>query len=132
MKLWEKIQVAVSIIAAAGVFGVCFVLYENEALPPGIRITVAVLGLVNLVCAIMAMQEKVKRGRKRPAQAQREQTRLTCLLFFCKNREAPRTGSLTIVAGAGSSILSSGFHLGQALCFLPFFRPVSQKMPVTR
>lgn len=64
MKLSEKIRIAVSIIAAAGVFGVCFVLYENEALPLGIRITVAMLGLVNLICVILAMQEKVRRNRK--------------------------------------------------------------------
>ncbi len=64
MKLWEKIQMAVSIIAAAGVFGICFVVYENEALPLGIRITVAVLGLVNLICVIMAMQERVRQNKK--------------------------------------------------------------------
>ena len=64
MKLSEKIQVAVSILAAAGAFGVCFVLYENEALPLGIRITAAALGLVNLICVIMSMQEKVKRSKK--------------------------------------------------------------------
>ena len=64
MKLSEKIRIAVSVIAAAGVFGVCFVLYESEALPLGIRITSAALGLVNFICVIMAMQEKVKRNKK--------------------------------------------------------------------
>ena len=62
MKLSEKIQVAVSIIA--GVDGVCFVMYENEALPLGLRVTAAVLGLVNLVCVILAMQEKVRQSKK--------------------------------------------------------------------
>lgn len=64
MKLSEKIQVAVSIIAAAGADGVCFVMYENEALPLGLRVTAAVLGLVNLVCVILAMQEKVRQSKK--------------------------------------------------------------------
>ncbi len=64
MKVSDKIQVAVSIIAAAGLDGVCFVLYENKELPLGIRITVAVLGFINLICVVMAMQEKVKRNKK--------------------------------------------------------------------
>lgn len=53
-----------SILAAAGVFGVCFVLYENEALPFGLRITVAALALVNLVCTIWSMQDMVKQNKK--------------------------------------------------------------------
>ena len=64
MKVSEKIRLVVSIIAAAGVFGICFVLYENEALPLGIRITPAVFAVVNLVCAYMSAQDMVKRNKK--------------------------------------------------------------------
>ena len=65
MKTWEKVRVAVSIIAAAGVFGVCFVLYENEALPLWLRILVAVLAVVNMVCTYWSMQDMVKRNKKK-------------------------------------------------------------------
>ena len=45
-------------------FGICFVLYENEALPLGIRITTAVFAVVNLVCTYMSAQDTVKRNKK--------------------------------------------------------------------
>lgn len=63
MKTAEKIRVAVSIIAAAGLFGVCFVLFNNEALPLWVRIVVAVLAVVNLGCTTASMQQLVKRNK---------------------------------------------------------------------
>lgn len=63
MKAMDKFRVIVSIVAAAGVFGICFVLYNNEALPLGIRIATAVLAVVNLICTILSCQEMVKKGK---------------------------------------------------------------------
>ena len=64
MKTSEKIRVAVSIIAAAGVFGVCAAVYGSDALPLWARITAEALAVVNLVCTIMSMQDLVKRSKK--------------------------------------------------------------------
>ena len=64
MKLMTKIRIIVSIVAAAGLFGVCFVLYQNEALPLWLRIIVAVLAVVNLVCTALSMQGLARRSKK--------------------------------------------------------------------
>ncbi len=64
MKSMDKVRVAVSIIVAAGLFGVCSVLYNNEELPLGIRIVVAVLAVLNLVCTILSAQDLAKRSKK--------------------------------------------------------------------
>lgn len=64
MKIMTKIRVAVSIVAAAGLFGVCSVLYDNAALPRWMRIVVLALAVVNLICTIESMQELVKRKKK--------------------------------------------------------------------
>lgn len=64
MKVATKIRIVVSIVAAAGLFGVCAALYGNEALPLWIRILVEALAVVNLVCTIQSMQGLVKRDKK--------------------------------------------------------------------
>ncbi len=64
MKASDKVRIAVSIAAAAGLFGVGAALYQNEVLPFWARITVEVLAIVNLVCTIWSMQDMVKKSKK--------------------------------------------------------------------
>ncbi len=64
MTISDKIRVVVSIVVAAGLFGVCVALYNNEALPMWARIVVNVLAVTNLVCTIVTAQELVKKGKK--------------------------------------------------------------------
>lgn len=64
MKTSEKIRVVVTVLVAAGLFGVCFVLFNNEALPMWIRVVVAVLAVVNLASMIQFDQDLIKRGKK--------------------------------------------------------------------
>ncbi len=64
MTVSDKIRVVFSVIAAAGLFGVCFVLQSNEALPMWTRILVDVLAVINLVCTIVTNQELAKKAKK--------------------------------------------------------------------
>ena len=64
MTISDKLRVVISIVAAAGLFGVCFAVYNNEALPMWARIAVDVLAVTNLVCTIVTAQELVKKGKK--------------------------------------------------------------------
>ncbi len=64
MSISDKIRVVLSIVAAAGLFGVSFVVTNNEALPLPARIAVDVLSVLNLVCTIVTAQELVKKGKK--------------------------------------------------------------------
>lgn len=60
----DKIRVVLSIVAAAGLFGVCFVVSNNPAVPTWAQMTVDVLSVLNLVCTIVTAQELVKKGKK--------------------------------------------------------------------
>lgn len=60
----DKIRVVFSIVAAAGLFGIGAVVFNNEALPLGARIATNVLAVTNLVCTIVTAQELVKKGKK--------------------------------------------------------------------
>ncbi len=64
MSISDKIRVVLSIVAAAGLFGVGFVVSNNPAVPMWARMTVDVLSVLNLVCAIVTAQELVKKGKK--------------------------------------------------------------------
>ena len=64
MTISDKLRVVISIVAAAGLFGVCAAVYNNEALPMWARIAVDVLAVTNLVCTIVTAQELVKKGKK--------------------------------------------------------------------
>ena len=60
----DKVRVVFSIVAAAGLFGVCAAVFNNEALPLWARIVTDVLAVTNLVCTIVTAQELVKKGKK--------------------------------------------------------------------
>ncbi len=60
MSTGEKIYMVISIIAAAGVFGICSVISNNQALPLWLRITVEVLSVLNLICVYHYLQNTRK------------------------------------------------------------------------
>lgn len=64
MSISDKIRVVLSIVAAAGLFGVCFVVSNNAAVPMWAKMVVDVLSVLNLVCTIVTAQELVKKGKK--------------------------------------------------------------------
>ena len=64
MSISDKIRVVLSIVAAAGLFGVCFVVSSNAAVPMWAKMVVDVLSVLNLVCTIVTAQELVKKGKK--------------------------------------------------------------------
>lgn len=64
MSISDKIRVVVGIVVAAGLFGVCAVVFNNEALPMWARIVTIVLAFTNLVCTSVTNQELFKRGKK--------------------------------------------------------------------
>ncbi len=64
MSISDKIRVVLSIVAAAGLFGVGFVVSSNATVPMWARMTVDVLSVLNLVCTIVTAQELVKKGKK--------------------------------------------------------------------
>ena len=60
----DKVRIVFSIVAAAGLFGVCSVVFNNEAMPFGIRAVTEVLAVTNLVCTIVTAQELAKKAKK--------------------------------------------------------------------
>ena len=56
MSAGEKIYMVISIIAAAGVFGICSVISNNPAIPLWLRIIVEVLSALNLICVYHYLQ----------------------------------------------------------------------------
>ena len=64
MRISDKIRVVLSILAAAGLFGVGFVVSNYEGVPMWASMTVDVLSVLNLVCTIVTAQELVKKGKK--------------------------------------------------------------------
>ena len=65
MSTSKKIHMIVSILAAAGVFGICSVISNNEALPLWLRIVVEVLSVTNLICVIIFNQDLRKQTEKK-------------------------------------------------------------------
>lgn len=65
MKFTEKLLLVVSIIGAAGVFGICSIIFDNPDVPQALRIIAEVFATLNLICIMYHNMGLTKRSKKK-------------------------------------------------------------------
>ena len=65
MKSTEKLLLIISIISAAGVFGICSIIFNNPELPQLLRTIAEMFAVLNLICVIYHDMSLMRRSRKK-------------------------------------------------------------------